>query len=56
MRDLMSKIKVEDVLTRFVEFLPDLAAAVLILALAWIAFRVTRNPIKAMLLRTGLVW
>ena len=53
MRDLVSKIKVEDVLTRFVEFLPDLAAAVLILALAWIAFRVTRSSIKTMLLRAG---
>ncbi len=54
MDELASKINVPDILTRLVEFVPDLGAAILILFLAWLLFRLTRGSLRAVILRAGL--
>jgi small conductance mechanosensitive channel len=53
MRGLIESINVSDILTRLIEFLPDLLAAILILFLAWLLFRLTRGSLHAILLRGG---
>ncbi|MFC1572149.1 mechanosensitive ion channel family protein [Candidatus Eisenbacteria bacterium] len=53
MDGLLEKIDIQDLLTRLVEFLPSLGAAILILILAWLLFRLTRGSLSRMLERAG---
>ncbi|MBD3163546.1 MAG: mechanosensitive ion channel [Candidatus Eisenbacteria bacterium] len=53
MDPLLSKLDVETLLTRAIAFLPNLVAAIVVAALFWLLFRLSRNPIELVLRRTG---
>lgn len=54
MDDLMNKLDIGALVTGAVAFVPDVIAALLILALFWVVYRVTRVPLQAILQRAGL--
>jgi small conductance mechanosensitive channel len=54
MDTFIGTLNVEQLFTNFVSFLPRLGAAVLILIALWVAFRVSRGSLKAILSRSGL--
>ncbi len=54
MNDLFEKLDIGVLVTRAVGFIPDLIAALFILALFWAVYRVTRVPLQAVLERAGL--
>lgn len=54
MNNWIEKLDMESLMTRAVAFIPDLIAAVVILALFWLIFRFTRKPLQRILERSGL--
>jgi len=54
MDQLLSKVDVPALVTRFISSLPNLVAAVLILIAYWVAFRLARKPVASILHRAGL--
>lgn len=51
MERLQDLIDVKELTTRLIAFLPQLLAAMLVMAVFWLLFRVTRRPLRAILLR-----
>ncbi len=54
MNNLIEKLDIGTLINRAVAFIPDLVAAVIILALFWLTFRLTRGPLRTVLERAGL--
>lgn len=54
MENLFERLDVGRLLTQLVEFIPSLLAALLILALFWVLFRVSSPPLQMILRRAGL--
>jgi small conductance mechanosensitive channel len=54
MQDLVDTIRVTPVLERVVAFLPDLGAAVLVLAVFAVLYRLSRGPLSLVLTRAGV--
>lgn len=54
MENLLDRLDMSRLLTQLVEFIPDLLAALVILAVFWILFRATSPPLQAVLKRAGL--
>ena len=54
MSDLIGKLDVGMLITAAVAFIPDLIAALIILAVFWLLYRVTRRPIQLVLERSGV--
>jgi small conductance mechanosensitive channel len=51
---LLSYLDMPALVTRFVAFVPDILAMILILVVFWALFRLTRRPLQAALVRAGL--
>ncbi|MEX2302627.1 MAG: mechanosensitive ion channel family protein [Bryobacterales bacterium] len=54
MESLLDRLDMGRLLTQLVEFIPDLLAALIIIAAFWIVFRVTSKPLQTILERAGL--
>jgi len=54
MSKILARIDVDGLLNRFVAFLPSLAAAVVILFLFWLGYRLTRPALNKLLIRAGI--
>lgn len=53
MEQVLNAIDLEALMTRLIDFIPKVVAAVLVLAAFWVGFRVVRTPIRAMLERAA---
>jgi len=54
MNDILQRIDVDGLLNRFVAFLPSAVAALLVLLVFWVVYRVTRTPLNKVLQRAGI--
>jgi len=53
MDKIVNLLDVDHIVTRVVEFLPDLLAAVVILFVFWLGYRISRKPLKVILQKAG---
>ena len=53
MDKIINLLDVDHIVTRVVEFLPDLLAAVIILFIFWLGYRISRKPLRLILQKTG---